>query len=100
MTVRVSCPFCNTTFDLGSLGSSGRVNCPRCGEAFPVKGDAGLAVPQFSENGTSQPTLENQPPSTVKSFRSLALLGGISAVVIISAGLYCNPPRAREAARG
>ena len=37
MTVRVSCPYCNTGFNLPEVLPMGRATCPRCGEAFPVR---------------------------------------------------------------
>ncbi len=37
MTVRVSCPYCNTGFTLPEVLPMGRATCPRCGEAFSVR---------------------------------------------------------------
>ncbi|HJZ59212.1 MAG TPA: hypothetical protein VKE74_29980 [Gemmataceae bacterium] len=40
MTTRVSCPYCNTSFVPPAVPPSRRIDCPRCGEAFALKGDA------------------------------------------------------------
>jgi len=38
MTVRVTCPFCNTAFALADAPPSGRATCPRCLDSFPTRG--------------------------------------------------------------
>lgn len=102
MIVRVSCPFCNTAFDLGVVGANHRVSCPRCGESFPVKGDT--AIPHPSENGSAPATAVVHPVSPAKAFRSVAILGAVAAVVVLSAGLYAifrpsEKPTPAESAR-
>lgn len=37
MPVRVSCPYCNTSFALPAVPASGRAACVRCGDSFPVR---------------------------------------------------------------
>ena len=37
MTVRVSCPYCNTAFTLPEVPASGRTPCARCGDVFPIR---------------------------------------------------------------
>ncbi len=39
---RISCPFCNSSFE---PSPAGRVACPRCGEAVPVRGREGADLP-------------------------------------------------------
>src|SRR5687767_1884281 len=36
MSVRVSCPYCNTAFTLPEVPASGRTACARCGDVFPI----------------------------------------------------------------
>lgn len=38
MSVRLSCPSCNTHFSLGAIPADRRATCPRCGDVFPVRG--------------------------------------------------------------
>ncbi len=38
MSVRLSCPSCNTTFGLPAIPADRRATCPRCGDVFPVRG--------------------------------------------------------------
>src|SRR5436305_1220421 len=37
MSVRLSCPSCNTAFALPAVPADRRATCPRCGDAFPVR---------------------------------------------------------------
>lgn len=37
MSVRVSCPYCNTSFALPAVPPSGRTPCARCGDVFPIR---------------------------------------------------------------
>lgn len=38
MSVRLSCPSCNTAFSLDAIPANHRASCPRCGDVFPVRG--------------------------------------------------------------
>ncbi len=37
MSVRLSCPSCNTAFVLDALPDNRRATCPRCGDTFPIR---------------------------------------------------------------
>jgi hypothetical protein len=37
MSVRLSCPSCNSGFVLPAIPAGGRATCPRCGDVFPVR---------------------------------------------------------------
>jgi hypothetical protein len=37
MSVKLSCPSCNAAFVLPAVPASGRAECPRCGDPFPVR---------------------------------------------------------------
>jgi hypothetical protein len=39
MSVRLSCPSCNTAFALPAPPADRRATCPRCGDVFPVRGE-------------------------------------------------------------
>ncbi len=39
MSVRLSCPSCNTAFALDAIPADRRAACPRCGDVFPVRGE-------------------------------------------------------------
>ncbi|MBY0458702.1 MAG: zinc-ribbon domain-containing protein, partial [Gemmataceae bacterium] len=39
MSVRLSCPSCNTRFTLDALPEHRRATCTRCGDVFPVRGE-------------------------------------------------------------
>ena len=74
----LTCPFCNTAFDLPSL--PGRVVCPRCGEAIPAKllpALAGPAITAAERQGPSEtaPTRLGLRPVTL--FGILLLVGSL-----------------------
>lgn len=88
MTVRVSCPFCNTVSTLSETPPSGRVACRRCGDAFPVQGrivEADAASPTGNDvaaNGTlgnglstSQQVVQAVQPSSQAPARSSGQAG-------------------------
>src|SRR5207248_4987942 len=59
MSVRLSCPSCNTGFALDALPADRRATCPRCGDVFPVRG--GDEETGDRGQGTGK-TEDNQPP--------------------------------------
>lgn len=83
MSVRVSCPYCNTAFSIAAVPASGRTPCPRCGEPAPVKASSGsvpiLPFPQLSANGT--PSGEFAQPESPDAARPLVPLAWIGSVV-------------------
>src|SRR5438874_10179962 len=80
MTLRVSCPYCNTSFALAGVPPTGRAACPRCGDTFAVKppeddsGESGDVSPasrgreppvdQVSSRTTGGLTSPGSPPRT------------------------------------
>lgn len=93
MTLRVSCPFCNSGFDLPATLPPGRVPCPRCGEAVPVKPLDGTVVPQPSLNGeslrTGGPPVVVEAPSAPSGLRPLILLAAAAfAAVAVGIGVW------------
>jgi hypothetical protein len=91
--MRVSCPYCNAVVSLVEVPASGRAVCPRCGEAFPVRSQAGDDAPRLptaSPNGSPvvppRSVLGEGPPG--RSLRSPALLGVALGLVVLGVGLY------------
>lgn len=56
MSVRVSCPYCNTAFALAELPPTGRAVCPRCGDVFTVQG-------RTTDGPVSEPAAVPTPPA-------------------------------------
>jgi hypothetical protein len=89
MPVRVSCPFCNTPFDLPAVPPSGRTVCPRCGESVPVSSSA---------ETTDAPASVVVPGSTASPANSgvplAAISLGLTALVAVAAGVwwFTRPP--------
>ena len=96
MTVRVSCPFCNTGLTLPGTPPTGRVQCPRCGESFPVKPTDGedTAVEQVepgpapSTNGTPADHAEPSGPPSPRSFGAPAFVAACLVAAVLGVGLY------------
>ncbi|MBY0514743.1 MAG: zinc-ribbon domain-containing protein [Gemmataceae bacterium] len=90
MTTRVSCPYCNTTFAPDAVLAGRRLECPRCGETFPYRGDG---IPEA--NGSAVPFPGR--PESPKPRRSLVWPVGIAValgLVGLGIGLYvANRPR-------
>lgn len=55
MSVRLSCPSCNTAFDLAAVPADRRATCPRCGDVFPIRGES-------AEHATGAPPAQPSPP--------------------------------------
>ncbi len=80
MSVRLSCPSCNTAFALDAVPADRRATCPRCGDVFPVRG----FVEETEDRGQRtepQPNTKHQTPNTKHRARAalvalaLGLLG-------------------------
>ena len=91
MTLRVSCPFCNTGFDVPATLPAPRMPCPRCGESVAVKLPDGTGVPQPSLNGDgvrAVPVGVDAPPAP-SGLRPLILLAAaIFAAVAVGIGVW------------
>jgi hypothetical protein len=96
MSVRVSCPYCNAGFALIEVPPTGRADCPRCGERFPVRaGDPSAAGPpappagpgaQYSVLSTTPPAHAAGRANSVKPAGRTALVAA-AAVLVLAAGL-------------
>jgi hypothetical protein len=53
MSVRLSCPSCNTGFALDAIPADHRAACPRCGDVFPIRGE--VAEQASGESATPFP---------------------------------------------
>ena len=91
MSVRVSCPFCNTAFDLPTVPPSRRTPCPRCGESVPIKqpttGENAVKspLPEMSRNGEPlEPYLPPPQPAPEVARALIPLFGlGLGLVVLV-----------------
>jgi hypothetical protein len=81
MSVRLSCPSCNTGFLLGTLPPDRRAACPRCGDVFPVRGEA--AAPEAEEQQTDA-TAEAKPVTPAPPGRTLPRLVLLAGVLVIA----------------
>ena len=85
MTLRVSCPYCNSGFDLSGPPPGGRVPCPRCGESVAVQRPDEIGLPQTSLNGdgghdVSAAEIDATP--TPSGLKPLALIAGAMFVAV------------------
>ncbi|QJW96047.1 zinc ribbon domain-containing protein [Frigoriglobus tundricola] len=100
MSIRLSCPSCNTAFALDAVPAGRRATCPRCGDAFPVRGE--MAEPATAADAgppaapVPSPASETRSPRRrvgMWSIRRTALvalaLGGIGFVIGLTA--YYSP---------
>lgn len=81
--VRVSCPYCNAVVDV----ESGRVACPRCGEAFESANAEHIA----DDVAVSKPASPPRPPGFLYSRSAMALSFGL-AFAILAGGLAILRP--------
>jgi len=63
MSVRLSCPSCNTAFALAGLPADRRATCPRCGDVFPIRGEVTEDSATPAEP-TPLPNTKHQTPNT------------------------------------
>ena len=64
MSVRLSCPSCNTAFDLDAVPADRRAACPRCGDVFPVRGE--VAEHATAPPGRCRRRKSEPPPAKCK----------------------------------
>lgn len=91
MTVRVSCPFCNTGFDVPATLPAGRVPCPRCGEAVAIRSadDSGLPQPSLNGDGFHPAEPLAVLPPAPSGLKPVLLLGAtLFAVVALGIGIW------------
>jgi hypothetical protein len=86
MSRRVSCPYCNTSFDLSGVPPTGRAVCPRCGDTFAVKapneetgepGDAGQETADTRQQ-TASPVAASPAPRRPRLGRLLVVAVGLA----------------------
>jgi hypothetical protein len=79
MTTHISCPYCNTSFSPDAVLPGGRLECPRCGETFALKGSVSPA--EMNGVAPSRPATANRaerksPAALFVAGLLLVLLGG------------------------
>ncbi len=79
MSVRLSCPSCNTHFALEALPASRRGSCPRCGDVFPIRGE----VTESEES--SEPAVLGETPAASRP-QSKGLTPARAILVALSLG--------------
>ena len=89
MPVRVTCPFCNTPFDLPAAPPSGRTACPRCGESVPVSSAAETTdapAPVVAPGPISPPAKSGVPLAAISL--------GLTALIAVAFGVwwFTRPP--------
>lgn len=80
MSVKLSCPACNAAFVLPAVPASGRAECPRCGDPFPVR--------TFEEVADGALPLAESAPSEPKKRSAKWLLIGLGLLVAIGIGTF------------
>jgi hypothetical protein len=83
MSVKLSCPACNAAFVLPAVPASGRAECPRCGDPFPVR--AFEEVPDERGPGTGN---GGQKAEERKKRGAKWLLIGLGLLVAIGIGTF------------
>ena len=81
MSVRLSCPSCNTAFVLPAAPD--RATCPRCGDVFPVR-----SYTEVAGEGEGEPTGGSEPrPSRTRGEgrRMLGVLAAAAVLILLTA---------------
>lgn len=93
MSVRLACPSCNSQFTLASWPTDRRATCPRCGDRFPLRGqaDTTAASPPAALPTLAPPVLPAAPPpaATPPRFQWLALVAALA--IVIGLAVYFTP---------
>src|SRR5207248_300031 len=89
--LRVSCPYCNTSFALPGVPPAGRAACPRCGDTFAVKppeeGEPGSADQGTGDGGQETAPVTPQPLPRRPRTARLLIIGACLAVLGFGIGL-------------
>jgi hypothetical protein len=97
MSIRLSCPSCNTSFALEALPPTHRATCPRCGDLFPVRDptaeetedrnqESGVRS-QETEQGKERVAVPARPAPSGLSVRKAVLVAVALGVVGFAVGL-------------
>jgi hypothetical protein len=83
MSVTLSCPACNTAFELPEVPPDRRATCPRCRDAFPVRGEP-------AEHPAHAPAAKLASPAPKRGFPLgvIALVGAVFVAIVVGAGAY------------
>lgn len=79
MSIRLSCPSCNHAFVLPALPDHRRAQCPRCGDAFPVR-----TYTEVPDAAATPEALANVADVTPLWPRRLAFVGVAVAVLLVA----------------
>jgi hypothetical protein len=80
MSVKLSCPSCNAAFVLPAVPASGRAECPRCGDPFPVRA--------FEEIADGPLPFAESAPTEPKKRSAKWLLVGLGLLVAVGIGTF------------
>lgn len=78
MSIRLSCPSCNTAFDLSAVPADRRATCPRCADVFPIRGEVAEHV---AGEPPTQPTHAKYDPPPAK--RGLSLPWAVAIALML-----------------
>lgn len=81
MSVRLSCPSCNTAFALPALPDHRRAQCPRCGDVFPIH-----TYTEVPDDGTPDATQPAKVVHLPRKWPRVAAIGAAVALVLLGAG--------------
>lgn len=85
MSIRLSCPSCNTEFVLSALPDSRRASCPRCGDVFPVRTYTEVA-------GDAVPPTHGEPEHASRTQGEGRRMVGVFAAALVLIALAGLPP--------
>src|SRR4051794_4225135 len=95
MSVRLSCPSCNTAFTLPQLPGDRRAACPRCGDVFPVRsfteektGDNAAVDAPASPSPTSGTSRRAQARWSLQRSVAIVLVMGLAGLLVGVAVYY------------
>jgi hypothetical protein len=86
MSVRLSCPSCNTHFSLGAIPPDRRATCPRCGDTFPVRGEVSEESGDGSQESVARASASTPHPAPPTP-HSKGLSPARAALIAASLGL-------------
>lgn len=94
MPLRVSCPYCNTSFALPAAPPDGRAACPRCGDTFTVRADQTEVIDDAPQE-IAPPVVSAPPPPRRPRTGRLIAVAGLLVLVGFGVGYVRNELRPR-----